>query len=167
MTTHGHPDAQAAAVAVAEAVAVVLPWDPVRLAEWNGAAFLQHLIEILPEQSYTFIEFAHCLELAKTLLVDDIDTETAVRVLGVSAWARESVPAALYLVARCPHNLERLLWSAVNLTGGAVESIATIVGAIGGALHGVTALPARWRRGVEDTPRLLEAALGLHRIGGA
>lgn len=164
MTTHGHPDAHAAALAVAEAVALVLPMPPAALEHWGGGAFLQTLIDAVRGHSPEFEEFARCLELARSLLLDDVDTETAVRVLGVSAWSREAVPTALYLVARHPHDFEKLLWSAVNLTGGAVESIATIAGAIGGALHGVTALPARWRRGVEDAPRILAAALALHRV---
>lgn len=164
MTTHGHPDAHAAAVAVAEAVAVTLPYGPEEVESWDGSAFLRNLRDVVTGCSPDFAEFGRCLDLALSLFEDDIDAETAVRVLGVSAWAREAVPAALYLVARYPNDLERLLWSAVNLTGGAVESIATIVGAIGGALHGVTALPGRWRRGVEDAPRLLETALGMHRL---
>ncbi len=163
MTTHGHPDAQAAALAVAEAVAMVLPMPPDLPAQWDGAAFLQALIDAVRSYSADFEEFARCLDVARSFLVDDVDTEVAVRVLGVSAWAREAVPTALYLVARQPHSFEELLISAVNLTGGAVESIATMAGAIGGALHGVTGIPARWRRGVEDSPRLLETALALHR----
>ena len=203
MTTHGQPDAQAAALAVAEAVAYVLPlrtcaktaprpqvWGrsgashllapPIPGAEganfgpfihplsarspggWDGADFLQRIIDVVREQSSEFLEFARCIEVARNLLLDGVDTATAVRVLGVSAWAREAVPTALYLVARHPDDLEALLLHTVNLTGGAVESIATMVGAIGGALHGIDALPARWRRDVEDAPRLLEASLGLH-----
>lgn len=164
LVTHGHPDAQAAALATAEAVAYALPYRPATLAQWNGVAFLQHLIDAVRGRSAEFDEFARCLELAQTLLLDGVDTETAVRVLGVSAWAREAVPTALYLCARQPEDFETLLLSAVNLTGGAVESIAAIVGAVGGALHGVTALAGRWRRGVEDGARLLETALALSRI---
>ena len=166
LTTHGHPDAQAAALAVAEATALVLAMGPESLSQWDGAAFLQTLIDAVRGFAPEFEEFARCLEGARSLLLEEVDAETAVRVLGVSAWSREAVPTALYLVARYPHDLEQLLLSAVNLTGGAVESIATIAGAVGGALHGVTALPGRWRRQVEDAPRLLETALRLYRPGG-
>jgi ADP-ribosylglycohydrolase len=167
MTTHGHPDAQAAALAVAEAVALALPLDPDGPMEWSGAGFLQRLIDAVRGASPQFAEFARCLEFALSLFQDDIDTETAVRVLGVSAWSREAVPAALFLVARHAADPEELLLNAVNLTGGAVESIACIAGAVGGALHGVGALPDRWRRSVEEPALLLEAALALHRIAGA
>ena len=166
MTTHGHPDAHAAALAVAEAVALVLPMQTEDMIRWDGASFLRALTNAVRGHSTEFEEFARCLELARTLLDDDVDTATAVRVLGVSAWSREAVPTALYLVARLPHDFEALLLSAVNLTGGAVESIATIAGALGGALHGVTGLPPRWRRGVEDGPRLLATALDIHRLTG-
>jgi ADP-ribosyl-[dinitrogen reductase] hydrolase len=164
MTTHGHPDAHAAAIAVAEAVAAVLPVMPDTLNDWCGSDFLRRLIDTVRAYSPAFAEFARCLEFARTLLLDNVDSTTAVRVLGVSAWARESVPAALYLVARYPTDPEELLLTAVNQTGGAVESIASIAGAIGGALHGATALPPRWRRGIEDPSRLLETALALHRV---
>jgi ADP-ribosyl-[dinitrogen reductase] hydrolase len=164
MTTHGHADAQAAAVAVSEAVALALSCPRCDQDDWSGVEFLQALVEAVRAESPDFAEFARCLELAKSLLDDDIDPETAVRVLGVSAWSREAVPAALYLVARQPASFEALLTATVNLTGGAVESIAAMAGAIGGALHGVEAIPARWRRGVEDAPRLLEAALSLSRL---
>ncbi len=164
LVTHGHPDAQASALAVAEAVALMLPLGPDAPAAWNGSDFLQTLIDAVRSHSSEFDGFANCLEIAKSLLDQDLDARTAVRVLGVSAWSRESVPAALYLVARYPASLELLLSSAVNLTGGAVESIAAIAGAIGGALHGATALPARWRRQVEDGPRLLETAIALYRL---
>lgn len=163
-TTHGHPDAQAAAVAVAEAVAIALPIRADGLACWDGHGFLTTIADAVRAQSPAFAEFARCLDVARALFTDGIDTETAVRVLGVSAWSREAVPSALFLVARDPHDPEALLRDAVNLTGGAVESIASIAGAVGGALHGVAALPARWRCGVEDPARLLEAALGLYRL---
>jgi len=163
MTTHGQPDAQAAAIAVAEAIAYVLKWTLDDLAHWDGPLFLQNLIDVVSGHSQEFAEFARCLEFARSLLIDGIDVETSVRVLGVSAWSREAVPAALYLVARNPYDFEQLMTDSINLTGGAVESIATIVGSIGGALHGVQAIPARWRREVEDAPRLLETALGLYR----
>jgi poly(ADP-ribose) glycohydrolase ARH3 len=166
MTTHGQPDAQAAAVAVAEAVAYVLSLDDEGPSSDYGMTFLTKIIDVVSEFSSEFAEFARCLDLARTLLFDGIDAGTAVRVLGVSAWSREAVPTALYLVARNPHDFEQMMIDAINLTGGAVESIATMVGSIGGALHGVQAIPARWRREVEDAPRLLETALKLHRLQG-
>ncbi|HLJ55017.1 MAG TPA: ADP-ribosylglycohydrolase family protein [Chthonomonadaceae bacterium] len=167
MTTHGSPDAQAAAVAVAEAVALVLPLEPAAVADWDGAALLQAAVNAVRAQSPAFEEFARCLEGAQAMLADDVEVETAVRVLGVSAWSREAVPTALYLAARLPRDPEALILGAVTLTGGAVESIAAIVGAIAGALHGVTRLPGRWRRGVEDAPRLLSTALALHGLAEA
>ena len=166
MTTHGQPDAQAAAVVVAEAVALALQVQPADLPAWDGCRFLQILADAALAQSPKFAEFAGCIDLGRRLLEDNVEPETAVRVLGVSAWSREAVPTALYLVAKEPGSFERLLWSALNLTGGAVESIATIAGAVRGALNGVSAIPARWRRGVEDGPRLLKTGLALHRLTG-
>jgi ADP-ribosyl-[dinitrogen reductase] hydrolase len=162
--THGHPDAHAAALAVAEAIAFMLAQDRNALSDWNGIAFLHTLIETVRSASPDFAAFARCLELARTLLADQVDMATAIRVLGVSGWSREAVPCALYCVAYAPQDFETLLLSAVNLTGGAVDSIAAMVGAIGGALHGWQSIPLRWREGVEDAERLVETAQSLYRL---
>ncbi len=152
--THGHPDARAAALVLAEAVALALPTSPAELPAGSPEGFLGTLADIALEESPAFAEFARCLKLAQTLLADNVETETAIRVLGVSGWAREAVPSALYCVARTPADFEAILYHAVNLTGGAAASIAAMAGAVAGALHGVTAIPERWRDGVEDAPRI-------------
>src|SRR5262249_13700909 len=100
-------------------------------------------------------------ELALALFQDEADPEAAIRALGVSAWSRESVPCALYCVARFPQDFESLLVNAINLSGNATESIGSLVGAIGGALHGVDNIPLHWKAGVEDAPRLVQTAQAL------
>ena len=159
--THGHPDAHAAALAVAEAVALALPLSAAELGERGGEAFLGALAERVRAESPAYAEFTRCLQLAQALLADDVETEAAIRVLGVSAWSREAVPCALYCVARAPADFETLLLNAVNLTGGAVDSIAAIAGAVGGALHGVERIPQRWRAEIEEASRLIETARAL------
>jgi ADP-ribosylglycohydrolase len=159
--THGHPDAQAAALAMAEAVALALAVTPEAAPAWSGERFLTSLVEAVRAESPAFAEFARCLELARTLFVDDVEMETAIRVLGVSAWSREAVPCALYCVARAPFDFEMLLVRAVNLTGGATDSIAAMAGAVGGALHGADSIPLRWRTEVEDAARLVGTARSL------
>lgn len=162
--THGHPDAHAAALAVSEAVARVLPVTPEMAQVFDGAEFLAEIREAVRAASPDFAEFAQCLELARGLLLDDADPEAAIRALGVSAWSREAVPSALYCVARFPQDFETLLVQAINLSGGATDSIGAIVGAVGGALHGADAIPLRWKAGVEDAPRLLATAQALAQL---
>ena len=165
--THEHPDAQAAALAVAEAIAFLLPLDHSDLADWDGSAFLTVLIDRIEARSPHFAEFARCLVLARTLLDDKVEFATAVRVLGVSGWSREAVPCALFCVAHSPHDLEALLRQVVALTAGSTEAIACMVGALAGALHGLDAVPMHWRAGVESGQSILSTARALHALAMA
>ncbi len=159
--THGHPDAQAGAFVVAEAIALALPVTPDALADWSGPAFLETLAERTRAESPDFEAFARVLDLALALLTDGVATETALRVLGGSAWAREAVPCALYCVASHPQNLETILLTAGRRTGANGDSIGAMAGAIGGALHGASGLPLRWRLGVEQAERIESVARDL------
>ncbi|MGH6953883.1 MAG: ADP-ribosylglycohydrolase family protein [Alphaproteobacteria bacterium] len=63
------------------------------------------------------------------------------------AFLLETVPSVLYILARHGDDPEETLVRAVNDTKDN-DSIAAIVGAAVGALHGADALPARWRSGL-------------------
>jgi ADP-ribosylglycohydrolase len=165
--THEHPDAQAAAFALSEAIALLLPLDGADLAEWNGLSFLAGIILRVERQSPRFAEFAHCLELARTLLEDHVEFATAVRVLGTSGWSREAVPCALFCLAHSPQNLEDLLVRTVAHTSGSTEAIAAMVGALAGAMHGLDAVPIPWRAGVEAAQEILGTARALHALATA
>jgi len=168
--THGRPEAQAGALAVAEAIAMAVEEGRGKREKGKegsggeGAAFLEEIAEVVGGESPDFGEFARCLQLARTLLEDDVETATAIRVLGVSEWAREAVPCALYCAARAPDDFEAALLQTVNLTGGAVDSIAAIVGAVAGAWHGLEGLPARWRAGVEEAAHIADTARRLYAL---
>ena len=77
------------------------------------------------------------------------------------AFLLETVPAALYILARHAEDPETALVRAVNETQDN-DTVAAIVGAAVGALHGEQALPARWRQGLtgctqaDDDGRLFE-----------
>ncbi|MSP88802.1 MAG: ADP-ribosylglycohydrolase [Alphaproteobacteria bacterium] len=60
------------------------------------------------------------------------------------AYLLETVPTVLYLLMRHAHDPEEAIVRAVNDTKDN-DTIAAIVGAAVGALHGASALPARWR----------------------
>ena len=162
--THGSPDAHAGALAVAEAIALALESPPDGPLFQNGAAFLALIRDRVAAASPAYAEFARCLNLAQTLFEDAVAPETAIRILGASAWVREAVPSALYCVAKSGSDPEALLCAAVTWTGDATDSIGSIVGAIGGALHGCEALPIRWREGVERGKELISLAQSLYRF---
>ncbi|NDJ78842.1 MAG: hypothetical protein GYB65_21535, partial [Chloroflexi bacterium] len=83
-----------------------------------------------------------------------------VQVLGNRLTVQECVPAAVYCVLRYPNNFEKAVGFAARL-GGDADTIAAITGAIAGALHGVSAIPARWLDTLENGERGRDAAQDL------
>ena len=77
------------------------------------------------------------------------------------AYLLETVPCVLYIMMMCGHNLEEAVLAAVNDTRDN-DTIAAVVGALSGALHGRKAIPARWldglpgRTGCYDDGRIYE-----------
>jgi ADP-ribosyl-[dinitrogen reductase] hydrolase len=69
--------------------------------------------------------------------------------LGTSFLAIETVPCAFYCLLKHFDSPEKAIIEAVN-AGGDTDSIACITGALCGALHGVSALPWRWIKGLEN-----------------
>jgi hypothetical protein len=63
------------------------------------------------------------------------------------AYLLETVPCVLWILAQHAHDPEEALVRAVNDTRDN-DTIAAIVGAAVGALHGADALPSRWRWGL-------------------
>ena len=63
------------------------------------------------------------------------------------AYLLETVPTVLFILARYGHDAEEAIIRAVNDTKDN-DTVAAIVGAAVGALHGEAALPERWRRGL-------------------
>ena len=87
--------------------------------------------------------------------------------VGTSLASQESVPAVFALLAAAPDDP----WLACQLAasaGGDTDSIAAMAGAVGGACHGVTAIPAPARATVREVNglRLDEVAAGLLAVRG-
>ncbi len=162
--THEDPDAHAAALAVAEAIALVLPVTSAALSHWDGSAFLTELHSRVSAASPHYTAFSRCLLLARTLLEDDVDLPNAVRVLGTTGWSREAVPCALFCVAHSPLHFESLLTEVITYTTSTTEAIGCLVGAIAGALHGIEAIPMHWRAGVEEAAPITELARALYAL---
>jgi ADP-ribosylglycohydrolase len=80
------------------------------------------------------------------------DTVSACDAWRSSAYLLETVPSVIYILTRHAHDPEEAIICAVNDTWDN-DTIAAIVGAAVGALHGEAALPRRWRDGLVGRTR--------------
>lgn len=85
--------------------------------------------------------------LVRAGLNDGFDVERTANSWYSGAYLLETVPCVLYILARHGHDPEEAIVRAVNDTRDN-DTVAAIVGAAMGALHGASALPERWRRGL-------------------
>lgn len=83
------------------------------------------------------------------LLGENPTPEQVVDKLGAGVTAIESVVTAIYCFARNASSFERAVVYAVNL-GGDTDTIGAMTGAIAGAYHGVSKIPARWLDALEN-----------------
>lgn len=70
-------------------------------------------------------------------------------ICGVGMLPTELVPTAMGIVALRGSDCAEAVTAAVNM-GGDADTLASIVGAVTGALHGIEGFPAEWIRTVED-----------------
>lgn len=88
---------------------------------------------------------ARRIELAVQIGQRHVSWETAVSeladIIGTGLHASEAVPAVFGILACCGDDPEAAILAAVNI-GNDTDTVATMVGSIAGALHGVEALPA-------------------------
>jgi ADP-ribosylglycohydrolase len=75
------------------------------------------------------------------------DAVTACNAFYSGAYLLETVPCVLWIMERHGHDPEQAIVRAVNDTHDN-DTVAAIVGAAVGALHGAEALPRRWREGL-------------------
>jgi poly(ADP-ribose) glycohydrolase ARH3 len=142
LCTHVHPEAVDGAFVQAKAVALLaIQPDPRRLdRQWllrevyKGArsAVLQEKLEWLAEG------MAH----------DASDAEVIARV-GNGIRASQAVPAAFWAFLRFGDTPEECIIRAVGF-GGDADTIAAMAGALVGALHGTSWIPARWYDNIEN-----------------
>ena len=76
---------------------------------------------------------------------------------GTGAEADTSWPYALAMMARNPGLIEATLLSGINV-GGDADTIGAFLGGMLGSLHGWSAFPDEWRKGLEEADRLLKEA---------
>jgi len=92
------------------------------------------------------------LEAIEVMLSDSGDPPAVARALGTSATCPRSVPAAIYSALVRRGSPGDAIVYAVSL-GGDADTIGAMAGAIAGALHGASALPAEWLALLEEGPR--------------
>jgi ADP-ribosylglycohydrolase len=94
-------------------------------------------------------------------LEEDLDVLEACERWDSGAYLLETMPAVIYILARHGNDARQAILRAVNDTQDN-DTIAAIVGAVVGALHGRKALPVRWtarllgRTGADDDGRIYE-----------
>jgi ADP-ribosylglycohydrolase len=107
----------------------------------------------------------------RVALADGLPVERACDGWYSGAYLMETVPSVLYILARCGHDPEEALVRAVNDTWDN-DTIAAIVGAVVGALHGRSRLPQRWidgllgRTSADDDGRVQELIAAAREIWG-
>jgi len=96
----------------------------------------------------------------RRLLRDPRPIREVAEILDTGVEAHESVPAALYAFASHPHSFEAAVAYAVRL-GGDADTIGAMCGAVAGAFHGATAIPAKWTDALENGPKGRDYVLDL------
>jgi ADP-ribosylglycohydrolase len=158
MTTHNDTASIASCVAFVAMLWDLLGMEVAPPPEWWLETFVAHVADLeLPDKVYRprggrFVGWSGRLS---EFLVHHV-FEAEARVLPVvdacnewysGAYLLETVPSVLYILMRYGHDPEEAIVRAVNDTYDN-DTIAAVVGAAVGALHGTDGLPRRWRDGL-------------------
>ncbi|MHC1631935.1 MAG: ADP-ribosylglycohydrolase family protein [Methanotrichaceae archaeon] len=146
LPTHSSRGARAGAVAVATGVTLsILGFSSQRVLEM--AASFSRRVDC---------EFSDRLLVVKELL--DLEPSEALKEIGTSPMALETVPAAFYCYLK--FEPEEALITAAS-SGGDTDSIASMAGALIGAANGTSWLPSHWLSCLEDKDRIERVAAEL------
>jgi len=157
IVTHRDTCSVASCVAFADLLARMLRLPRPPSPKWIGATFIAAAREVCLEQTYRprggqFAGWEGSYpDYLEHVLAEASQKNWTVRE-ACDAWQSgayllETVPSALWILARHGHDAEEAMVRAVNDTKDN-DTIAALVGAAVGALHGETALPARWTHGL-------------------
>jgi ADP-ribosyl-[dinitrogen reductase] hydrolase len=157
MTTHNDPASVSSCVAFTWLLWQLLGLENAPDLDWWRSGFLSIVRELETDQSYasrggwysgTEGRFS---DLVATRLTDAADRGWSVAdacdAFYSGAYLLETVPCVLYILMKSGRDPEQAITHAVNDTYDN-DTIGAIVGAAVGALHGVDALPRRWREGL-------------------
>lgn len=118
------------------------------------------------EETMAFVGHSKVSDKMKTvndLLIQLGSIENALTLIGTSGSVFDTVGSSLYFFLRFSDSFSDALVNSVSY-GGDTDTIAAIVGAMSGALHGEDAIPVAWRNGVEAGENILEKAEALCRV---
>ena len=152
--THVHPEAIDGAFIQAKAVAVAATTEP---AEFDP----QRLLVELHEASRTDILRAKLEAVSRGLRQDDSDLFVIAKV-GNGIRASEAVAAAIWAFLRYGKTPEECIIRTVGF-GGDTDTIGAMAGALVGALHGTSWIPARWYDNIENGQHGRDEIVGLAR----
>ena len=155
LCTHIH--AEAIDGAFIQAKAVALAATTLSPQEFNPT----NLLRTLHALSQTDIMQVKLKALTDGLAEEDLDAFVIARV-GNGIPASEAVAAALWAVVRYWKQPEECVIRAVNF-GGDTDTIGAMAGALVGALHGKTWIPARWHDNIENGPHGRDEIVALAR----
>ena len=159
--THAHPLGKEGAVMQACAVALAARTEP---EEFDPVRFLGQL-RLLARLEVD--EYVQRLDAIEHLLGSPPDVDGAVEGLGNDIRAHTAVPAAIYAFLSHPDSFSDAVLFAV-LLGGDTDTIGAMAGAIAGALHGASAIPANWLDALENSTKGRDHVMGLaERLYGA
>jgi ADP-ribosylglycohydrolase len=157
IVTHRDACSVASCVAFADLLARLLRLPAPPRPEWIITTFLATVRQVCADQPYRprggrftdwdgpFPDYLeHVLGEAKR---HGWSTREACDAWHSGAYLLETVPSVLWILANHAHDPEEAIVRAVNDTQDN-DTVAAIVGAAVGALHGKDALPARWQRGL-------------------
>ncbi|XP_022080848.1 poly(ADP-ribose) glycohydrolase ARH3-like isoform X2 [Acanthaster planci] len=163
--THSNQLGYCGAVLQACAIHSALHSDPATLDTGTFVDGLSRVMDRVEEGGQDGI-YAGRLRLLKTMLKADPSTEDVAKKLGNDIAAHKSVPAAIYSVLRClqpvpgiptDNRLERTVIYAISLDGD-TDTIASMAGAIAGALYGSEEVPKVWLDVCEGVDHALSQA---------
>ena len=139
--THVHPEAVDAALVQAKAVAMAATTEP-------SAFDPNTLVSDMSSVCQTDVMAAKLKSLAEGLHHKDEDWYVIGRV-GNGIRASQAVAAALWAFLRHGQTPEECVIRAVGF-GGDTDTLGAMAGALVGALHGSSWIPARWRDNIEN-----------------
>ncbi|GAB3127779.1 ADP-ribosylglycohydrolase family protein [Glaciibacter psychrotolerans] len=150
--THGHPTAHIAAGALALLIRHLVAGQPLSRAV---AAMLAHVVSAEPDGLAETSTSLHTVAEQIPGIPDHPDVEG----LGAGWVAEEALAIAVYCALIFPERdqVENALSLAVTHSGDS-DSTGSICGNILGALHGIDAIPERWRNSVEGRDTILAVA---------
>jgi ADP-ribosyl-[dinitrogen reductase] hydrolase len=156
MLTHNDYASNAACAALAGMLWELLNSSTPPAPEWWGETFFRYAAPLEGDTAYTArmpgLQYRGSIasfvrrEMARALQ-EDWSVLQASSTWGSGAYLLETLPTALYILARHAADSEQAIIRAVNDTKDN-DTLAAIVGAAVGALHGRSALPERWVKGL-------------------